>query len=90
MFISLCQHQRRPSLPKGLDHVLVDKPIALFISNQFRIEFLELLPYIGICRSQRTKVSRTNHDSMIKRVSCCLLADALIPTQRRAVYCLKV
>ncbi len=69
MFISLSQHQWRPSLPKGLDNILVDKPIALFISNQFRVEFLELLPYIGICRSQRTKVSRTNHHLMLKGVS---------------------
>ncbi len=42
MFIPLGQHQRRPSLPKGLDHVLADKSIALLIGNQFLIEFVEL------------------------------------------------
>ena len=69
MFIPLGQHQWRTSLPNGLDQVMADKLIALFIGNQLLIEFVELLSHIGIGRPQRAKVSRTNHDRMLKGMS---------------------
>src|ERR1700746_2643579 len=69
MLVPFSQHQRRTSLPNGLDQVMADKLITLFIGNQLLIEFMELLPYIGIGRPQRTEVSRTNHDRMLKGMS---------------------
>src|SRR5271167_4736836 len=38
------------------------------VLNQLLIEFLELLPYIGIDRPQRANVGRTNHHLMLKGV----------------------
>ena len=51
MFIPFGQHQRRTSLSKGLDHLLADELIALFIGNQLFVEFVELHPHVGIGRS---------------------------------------
>src|SRR5262249_18545386 len=69
MFIPLGQHQRRTSLPHGLDQVMADKLIALFIGNQLLIEFVELLPHIGIGRPQWAKGIWTNPDCMSKGMS---------------------
>ena len=73
MVIPLGQHKRRAAVSNGLDDFSADDLIPLFVQNQFPIQILELSSHVWVRGTERTKVRRADHDSVLKWVCSRLL-----------------